>query len=71
MNIVDDIIEAEFVYIPPQTRYWLVRAGIGAEYFIDFKINNYIAIGDNEVSISELDAIPSKYRVTQDILIES
>ncbi|CAI3379142.1 hypothetical protein CIRMBP1304_00780 [Enterococcus cecorum] len=68
MNIVNDVIEAEFVYIPSQTKYWFVRAGIGAEYFLDFKINNYIAIGDNEVAISELDAIPSKYRVTQEIL---
>lgn len=40
--------------IPANTKYWFVRAGSQAEYYQDFMLNNYIAIGDNVVSLEDL-----------------
>ena len=56
--------------IPDDTKYWFVRAGQRAEFFNDFKINNFIAIGDNEISLEKLKQIETKYRVDSDILKE-
>lgn len=40
--------------IAPSTKYWFVRAGSQADYYYDFFLNNYIAIGDNAVSLDDL-----------------
>lgn len=56
--------------IPDDTKYWFVRASQRAEFFNDFKINNFIAIGDNEISLETLKKIENKYRVDSDILKE-
>lgn len=51
--------------IPNNTRYWFVRAGSKAEYYQDFYLNNYIAIGDNDVLLNELYAIDPLQSVTE------
>lgn len=38
----------------PKTRYWLVR-GEGGNFYNDFIINNYIAIGWNEITVEEVE----------------
>ena len=54
--------------IPDNTKYWLVRANSKAVFFNDFKYNNFIAIGDNYVKLSDLNRIPSVLRTTSDLL---
>ncbi|WP_195854074.1 hypothetical protein [Aerococcus tenax] len=62
--------EMDFLFIDAKTKYWFVRAGKGAEYYKDFKTNNYIAIGDNEVNLSNLKAIEQKFKMIEDTKIE-
>lgn len=62
MIINENIIEADFLVIPDSTKYWFVRAGSKAEYYYDFKYNNFIAIGDNEIKLQKLDEIPNRLR---------
>ncbi|MEH1648174.1 hypothetical protein AAHB41_08915 [Pediococcus pentosaceus] len=56
--------------IPDNTQYWFVRSGSNAEYFEDFAYNNYIAIGDSNITLEKLKTIEPKYRATPDILQE-
>ncbi|MCC4421895.1 hypothetical protein LMB96_06040 [Limosilactobacillus reuteri] len=56
------------LYIPDNTKYWFIRANTKAEFYDDFQYNNFIAIGDNDVSLSELKNIPKYDRVSKDIL---
>lgn len=56
------------LYIPNNTKYWFIRANTKAEFYDDFQYNNFIAIGDNDVSLSELKNIPKYDRVSKDIL---
>lgn len=62
MRIKNGLITSTFLKIPDNTKYWFVRAGTGARYFRDFKTNNFIAIGDNEVKIEELKKIDSRHQ---------
>lgn len=68
IKVIDNQIEMDILKIPDQTKYWFVRAGQGAEFFYDFKYNNFISIGDNEINLESLLNIESKYRVDSDIL---
>lgn len=58
----------ELLRIPDDTKYWFVRAGSKAEYYDDFAYNNYIAIGDSDITLKELKKIESNYRVTDEVL---
>lgn len=51
--------------IPANTKYWFVRAGSQAKYYQDFMLNNYIAIGDNVVSLEDLYCIDPLQTVTE------
>lgn len=62
MDKRDGVITSTFLSIPNSTQYWFVRAGTGARYFHDFKTNNFIAIGDNEVKLDELKEIDHRHR---------
>lgn len=64
MQLNDGIIETDFLVIPDETKYWFVRASLKAEYYQDFKYNNFIAIGDNDVKLENLHAIPQRLRET-------
>lgn len=70
MKINNHIIEADFLKIPDATKYWFVRASSKAEYYRDFKLNNFIAIGDNEIKLSSLFGIPQKYKISEETLKE-
>lgn len=63
-------INNQILDIPASTHYWFVRSGSKAEYYDDFGYNNYVAIGDNNVTLSSLLSIEKKYRATDDILME-
>lgn len=54
--------------ISNDSQYWLVRAGNNAEFYEDFQYNNFIAVGNNNISLSDLKNINSYYRVNEDIL---
>lgn len=54
--------------IPASTKYWFVRAGSKADYYQDFRINNYIAIGDNAVSLDDLYSIDPIQTVNDKLL---
>lgn len=60
----------EIPVIPKDTNYWFVRAQGGA-YYADFKYNNYIAIGDNEIKLSKLDSIEDRFRLNRQTLIDA
>ena len=49
MNDVDICREVGIPIIPDERKYWLVRTKSGI-YFNDFYLNNYIAIGWDEIS---------------------
>ena len=66
MIINNGVIEADFLKIPDETKYWFVRAGVGAEFYQDFKYNNFIAIGDNDITLETLESIEDKYRGATD-----
>lgn len=68
MEINDGVIEADFLEIPNTTKYWFVRAGSKAEYYRDFKLNNFIAIGDNEIKLNTLKDIPELFKITDEVL---
>lgn len=69
-KIVESNVEMDFLIIPDNTKYWFVRASQKAEFFNDFKINNFIAIGDNEMTLDTLRGIEDKYKASADILKE-
>lgn len=70
MNIdSENLIEMEFLKIADDTKYWFVRSGKGAEYYKDFKTNNYIAIGDNEITLEELNNIEDKHKEIEDTFL--
>lgn len=54
--------------ISNNSQYWLVRAGNNAEFYEDFQYNNFIAVGNNNISLLDLKDINSYYRVNEDIL---
>ena len=56
------------LYVPDATKYWFVRADSHARFYDDFQLNNFIAVGGNDVTLEELLLIESRYRVTPDIL---
>lgn len=60
--------EISILEIPSDTDYWLIRAGSKAEFYEDFKHNNFIAVGSNDISLETLKDINKPYRVTDDIL---
>lgn len=60
--------ELPILEIPLSTNYWLVRAGAKAEFYEDFKNNNFIAVGSNDIPLESLENINNPYRVTDDIL---
>ena len=70
MHIKDGVVETDFLVIPDDTKYWFVRASSKAEYYQDFKTNNFIAIGDNEVKLDRLLSIPQKFQVSPSALKE-
>lgn len=53
-NIIQESIIRNLPQFDPNTKYWLVR-GEGGIFYDDFLINNYIAIGWNEISAEEVD----------------
>lgn len=71
MKINDGLLEVDFLTIPDETKYWFVRAGTKAEFYQDFKRNNFIAIGDNEVKLTSLRKIDDKYKHVYDTLKEA
>lgn len=71
MRITDDLLEVDFLTIPDDTKYWFVRAGSKAEFYQDFKRNNFIAIGDNEVQLASLREIDDKHKHVYDTLKEA
>lgn len=64
LKITEGIIETNFLVIPDETKYWFVRASQKAEYYTDFKYNNFIAVGDNEVKLKKLMLIEDKLTAT-------
>ncbi len=54
--------------ISSKANYWLVRAGNKAEFYDDFQYNNFIAVGNNEILLSDLQEIDSYSRISDDIL---
>ena len=68
MIINENVIEADFLIIPDDTKYWFVRAGSKAEFYYDFKYNNFIAIGDNEIKLKNLNGIPDRFRALNSTL---
>lgn len=53
-NTIPESIITNLPQVDPKTKYWLVR-GEGGAFYDDFVINNYIAIGWNEISVKEVD----------------
>lgn len=54
--------------ISRNAQYWLVRAGNNAEFYEDFQYNNFIAVGNNNILLSDLKDISPYYRINEDIL---
>lgn len=54
--------------ISRNAQYWLVRAGNNAEFYEDFQYNNFIAVGNNDILLSDLKDISPYYRINEDIL---
>lgn len=61
-------LSEKVLFIPSDTKYWFVRADSKAKFYEDFKINNFIAIGGNEISMDTLFSIEPKDRVTFPLL---
>ena len=56
------------LYIPEQTQYWFVRAESKGKFYDDFQINNYVAVGSNDISLDDLLLIDKRYRVSRNLL---
>ena len=54
MNISNGILS--ILEIPSDISYWLVRAN-GGTYYEDFFLNNFISIGDNDITLNDLNNI--------------
>ncbi|EOS7999122.1 hypothetical protein DW624_RS00835 [Enterococcus hirae] len=52
-NSLEQNIIKNLPQVDPYTKYWLVR-GEGGAFYDDFLINDYIAIGWNEISVNEV-----------------
>ncbi len=52
-NSLEQSIIKNLPQVDPNTKYWLVR-GEGGAFYDDFLINDYIAIGWNEISVKEV-----------------
>lgn len=56
--------------IPSNTKYWFIRANSKAQYYEDFKLNNYIAVDSNSLSLKRLLDIPETLRSSKDAVKE-
>lgn len=68
MKIENKLLEIDFLTISDHTKYWFVRAGQRAEFYDDFRINNFISIGHNSVDMETLSSIENKFKISLDIL---
>ena len=55
--------------IDDDKRYWFVRT-MGGQFFDTFKTNNFIAVGCNLVSLSDINTLPQKPKKAQIVLRE-
>lgn len=65
MNIENN--ELIILEIPDDISYWLVRAN-GGTYYEDFFLNNFISIGDNDITIEDLKNVTDKEFDSSEIL---
>lgn len=68
MKFENELLEIDFLTISDNTKYWFVRAGQRAEFYDDFRINNFISIGHNSVDLETLNSIDNKFKTSLDIL---
>lgn len=62
------VLEENILDIPAETHYWFVRANSRAEYYEDFKTNNYISSDANGVPFLDLMKISTAIRASDDAL---
>lgn len=68
MENAKKVLEEEVLDIPESTKYWFVRANSRAEYYEDFKTNNYISSNANGVPFLDLMKISTAIRASDDAL---
>lgn len=67
-NIMENLGIDDFS-ISTERRYWLVRT-MGGDYYKEYVLDGFIAIGYNEITIEDLRNLPPDYTLAKDILAE-